>query len=91
MPNHGNILGGGSVIISGPCFNDYKQVLCDFESSVENVSLEAIPLDSHRILCVVPPLSSVGRSSFHLQFIDEEDKMTESQRRTFFGGKHFKH
>ena len=65
-------------------------MFCEFESSVDGVAPEAIPLDSRRILCVIPQLSSIGRSSFRLLLIDEEDKIIESQRRNFFAGKYFR-
>lgn len=56
---------------------------------MDDVAPEAIPLDSRRMLCVIPRLSSIGRSSFRLLLIDEEDKIIESQGRNFFAGKHF--
>ena len=77
------------MVVTGPCFHDYKQVFCDFEASSENISPEAIPLDGRRVLCVVPPLDSVGRTGFKLLLIDKNNTITESKRTNFFSGKYF--
>ena len=83
LSNRGNVLGGSSVVVTGPCFDDYKQVFCFFADSLEGISPEAIILDSHRALCVVPQLKVVGRSTFKLLLINENDEI-ESQERNFF-------
>ena len=75
------------MVVTGPCFDDYEQVFCHFEASLENIAPEGIPLDSRRVLCVVPQLGSVGRSSFKLQLIEKSDRITESKTKDYFASK----
>ena len=84
LSNRGNVLGGSSIVVTGPCFDDYKQVFCYFEASLGGISPEAIILDSHHVLCVVPQLRLVGRSTFKLLLIPSNDEIIESQERDFF-------
>ena len=74
-------------MVTGPCFDDYKQVSCHFAASLGGISPEAIVLDDHRALCVVPQLGSVGRSTFKLLLVDENNKTIESQEKHFFSRK----
>ena len=87
LSNRGNVLGGSSVVVTGPCFDDYKQVFCHFEDLLGGVSPEAIVLGDRRALCVVPPLRSVGRSTFKLHLVDHTDGEMDSQERHFFSRK----
>ena len=75
------------MVVTGPCFDDFKKVNCSFESSLENVSPEAVQIDQRRILCVVPQLRYVGRSSFKLLLIDDNNVTIESQKSDFFSRK----
>lgn len=74
-------------MITGPCFDDFKQVFCHFEASLGGISPEAIIMDSHRVLCVVPQLASVGRSTFKLLLVNQTDGIIESQEKHFFSRK----
>ena len=74
-------------MVTGPCFDDYKQVFCYFAASLGGISPEAIVLDGHRALCVVPQLGSVGRSTFKLLLVNQSDGKIESQEKNFFSCK----
>ena len=74
-------------MVTGPCFDDYKQVFCHFEASLGGISPEAIVLDSHHVLCVAPQLGSVGRLSFKLRLVNQTDGIIESQEKDFFSRK----
>lgn len=74
-------------MVTGPCFDDYKQVFCDFEASLGGISPEAIVLDGRCVLCVVPQLGSMGRSSFKLTLVNQTGGITKSQERHFFSRK----
>ena len=87
LSNRGNVLGGNSVVVTGPCFDGYKQVFCHFEGSLGGVSPEAIILGDRRALCVVPPLGSVGRSTFRLHLVNHTGGEMDSQERHFFSRK----
>ena len=88
LSNSGNVLGGSSVVVTGPCFDNYKKVFCDFEASLGGISPEAVVLDSRRALCVVPQLGSVGRSSFKLTLVNHTGGIIKSQERNFFSRKY---
>ena len=75
------------VVVTGPCFDDYQQVFCNFNNSLGGISPEAITLDSRRVLCVVPQLSFIGRSTFSLSLVQNHTTITESQRRNFYSCK----
>ena len=74
-------------MVTGPCFDDYKQVFCHFEASLGGISPEAIVLDGYRVLCVVPQLGSMGRSTFKLLLVNQTDQIIESKKRHFFSRK----
>ena len=74
-------------MVFGPCFKDYREAKCIFESSKNSISVEAISLDNRRTLCVVPMLSSLGRLNFKLQLTDKSGKITETQGRHFYSCK----
>ena len=66
LTNQGSVLGGTAAVVIGPCFNSSEETFCDFRASIANESVQAVFLDSRRVLCISPALSTIGRTEFRL-------------------------
>ena len=63
-PSYGNMLGGSSILVSGPYFTvqEEDQITCVFD----NTTVDGIFVNSKQVLCVSPALSRTGRVPFQL-------------------------
>ena len=61
-PSHGNILGGETISVAGPCFDPNTQIQCEFD----DVRRSAIYISQQEVLCIVPQLRRSGRMNFRL-------------------------
>ena len=62
-PSHGNILGGETISVVGPCFNNPNALIqCQFD----DITRSAIYVGPQEVLCIAPPLQRSGRVKFRL-------------------------
>lgn len=83
LPNKGSSLGGSSITVVGPCFDDVSHLTCIFQGSFGSVSVAGMTLDNGRALCVVPPIGYVGKMEFQLILVDSNNE-TAFKSATFF-------
>ena len=83
LPNKGSLLGGTSITVTGPCFEDVSHLTCTFQGSFGSISVAGTSLDNRRALCVVPPIGYVGRLAFQLMLLDSNNE-TAFKSATFF-------
>ena len=67
LPNRGHMLGGTSVIVTGPCFDESLEYTCQFGTGVFASTVRGVYLDERRLLCVSPMLTQSGNVGFRLQ------------------------
>jgi len=61
-PRHGNVLGGQTVTVQGPCFDQYDNNVCVFDG----VEVTSVFISRFKIVCISPQLSRTGRVPFNL-------------------------
>ena len=61
------MLGGTSVIVAGPCFDESLEYTCQFGTGVFLSTVRGVYLDEKRLLCVSPILTESGNVGFKLQ------------------------
>ena len=61
------MLGGTSVIVTGPCFDESLEYTCQFGTGVFASRVRGVYLDERRLLCVSPMLTQTGNVGFRLQ------------------------
>ena len=63
-PRYGNMLGGASILVSGPYFavQEEDQITCLFNDT----AVDGIFVNNQQVLCVSPALSQTGRVPFQL-------------------------
>ena len=61
------MLGGTSVIVTGPCFNESLEYTCQFGTGVFVSTVRGVYLDEKRLLCVSPILAQSGNVGFKLR------------------------
>ena len=76
-PNQGHILGGTSVIVSGPCFDESQVYTCQFQIRRLPREVRGVYLDERRLLCVSPPLQLIGDVGFMLRVQGSGGTVTE--------------
>ena len=79
LPNRGHILGGTSVIVAGPCFDESLEHTCIFGTGVFVSRVRGVYLDERRLLCVSPTLTQSGNVGFKLRQ-EGETAITVPQR-----------
>ena len=57
FPLVGSMLGGTQIIISGPCFSDTDNIVCDFDG----IQVTGQMISGFTALCVSPTFFGVGR------------------------------
>ena len=57
FPLAGTMLGGTQVFISGPCFEESSDIVCEFDGSPANGSL----ISNYSAMCAAPTFYKVGR------------------------------
>ena len=64
FPRYGNVLGGTTVQVFGPCFDEFVDhtIICSFNK----IEVQAIFIDSNSVICISPGLTSLGRINFVL-------------------------
>ena len=77
LPNRGHILGGTSVIVSGPCFDESQEYTCLFQIRRLPREVRGVYLDERRLLCVSPLLQFVGDVGFMLRVQKSGGTVTE--------------
>ena len=82
FPHYGNVLGGTTVQVFGPCFDEFVNhtITCSFNE----IEVQAIFIDSNSVICISPGLTSLGRINFALTI---EDIDAEFQETTFYSCK----
>ena len=68
-PSYGNILGGETISVAGPCFSPTSRIECVFDG-IRNSS---IYVSQKEVLCIAPQLQRTGKVDFRL-LIDETVK-----------------
>ena len=66
------MLGGTSVTVTGPCFNESLDYTCIFGTGVFVSRVRGVYLDERRLLCVSPMLTQSGNVGFRLQIHGKE-------------------
>lgn len=61
-PEHGNMMGGTLVNLTGPCFEVTHRILCQFDTT----AVEGKVLDGNRAACVMPQLFVSGYVDFSI-------------------------
>ena len=63
-PDYGNMLGGSSILVSGPSFTvqEGDTIKCMFDDT----AVDGIFVNNQQVLCVSPLLSQTGRMPFRL-------------------------
>ena len=61
-PSYGNMLGGETISVAGPCFTPDSRIECEFDG-IRNSS---IYVSTQEVLCVAPQLQRSGRVDFRL-------------------------
>ena len=63
-PRYGNVLGGSSILVSGPYFTVQEEdnITCLFNDT----AVDGIFVNNQQVLCVSPTLSQTGRVPFQL-------------------------
>lgn len=61
-PHHGNVLGGQTVTVQGPCFDQHDNNVCVFDG----VEVTSVFVNRFKIVCISPQLSRTGRVPFNL-------------------------
>ena len=56
------MLGGQTIQVAGPCFNDDDEIICVFDG----IEARGIYATKFQALCISPPLSHTGRVPFEL-------------------------
>ena len=81
-PRYGNMLGGSSILVSGPYFTvqEEDQITCLFD----NTTVDGIFVNSKQVLCVSPALPRTGRVPFQLLVTGGTDFIGQS---VFVSGK----
>ena len=77
IPNRGHILGGTSVIVSGPCFDESQEYTCLFQVRRFLREVRGVYLDEKRLLCVSPLLQLIGDVGFMLRVQESGGMVTE--------------
>ena len=77
IPNRGHILGGTSVIVSGPCFDESQEYTCLFQVRRARREVRGVYLDERRLLCVSPLLQLIGDVGFMLHVQENGGTVTE--------------
>jgi len=77
VPNRGHILGGTSVIVSGPCFDESQEYTCLFQIRRLPREVRGVYLDERRLLCVSPLLQFIGDDGFMLRVRESGGMVTE--------------
>ena len=57
FPLAGTMLGGTQVFVSGPCFNESSDIVCDFDGT----SVTGELITTYSASCVAPTFDKVGR------------------------------
>ena len=85
FPRYGNVLGGTTVQVFGPCFDEFVDhtITCSFDET----EVQAILIDSNSVICISPGLTSLGRINFALT-IDGID--VGFQETTFYSRKYIR-
>ena len=70
------MLGGSSVLVSGPSFTVQEEdnITCMFDDTAVN----GIFISNQQVLCVSPPLSNTGRVPFRLLMAGETEFVGQS-------------
>ena len=71
LPNRGHILGGTSIIVTGPCFDESLEYTCQFGTGRFVSGARGVYLDERRLLCVSPTLTETGNVGSRLQIRGE--------------------
>lgn len=81
-PRYGNMLGGSSILVSGPYFTvqEEDQITCLFNDT----EVDGIFVNNQQVLCVSPTLSQTGRVPFQLLVTGETEFIGQS---VFVSGK----
>ena len=61
------MLGGTSVIVTGPCFDELLEYTCQFGTGTFIHTVRGVFLDERRLLCVSPMLTQSGNIGFKLR------------------------
>ena len=61
------MLGGTSVIVTGPCFDESLEYTCQFGTGIFISRVRGVYLDERRLLCVSPILTQSGNVGFKLR------------------------
>ena len=61
------MLGGTSVIVTGPCFDESLEYNCQFGTGQFIHTVRGVYLDERRLLCVSPMLTQSGNVGFKLR------------------------
>ena len=61
------MLGGTSVIVAGPCFDESLEYTCQFGTGAFIHTVRGVYLDERRLLCVSPMLTQSGNVGFKLR------------------------
>ena len=77
VPSQGHILGGTSVIVSGPCFDESQEYTCLFQVRRLRREVHGVYLDERRLLCVSPLLQLTGDVGFMLRVRENGGTITE--------------
>ena len=56
------MLGGQTVTVQGPCFNQYDNIVCLFDG----VAVTGVFVSRLKVVCISPQLSHAGRVPFGL-------------------------
>lgn len=70
VPPYANMLGGTSVQVSGPCFNESDEILCDFGSAAEETP--GVYLNKRQAVCISPMLSRTGDVRLKLRVLSKD-------------------
>ena len=61
------MLGGTSVIVTGPCFDESLEYTCQFGTGILASRVRGVYLDERRLLCVSSILTQSGNVGFKLR------------------------
>ena len=76
------MLGGTSVTVTGPCYNESLEYTCIFGTGRFASRVRGVFLDEGRLLCVSPMLTQIGNVGFRLQIHGKEGtEVTLPQRK----------
>ena len=83
-PPYGNMLGGTSVVVSGPCFEESYEITCYFGTA----EVQGVYLNIRLAICVSPMLQVAGDVRFRLQMLEKGQFIYESNSIPFYSRKH---